>query len=111
MLSETGEMEYRFDFGFHRGDYWLDGEHKMERYRDGKKAFARYLDIQRNGHKAEDELRAKNMLPDETSFLCTVDILQDGEINMAAVLAFVFDAFEILNEEYKKEHGIQDESS
>ena len=50
-------MKYYFDFGFaDKQHMWYNGEHKQERYRDGKQAFARYIQIQRNGKNAEKDL-------------------------------------------------------
>ena len=96
------DMQYYFDYGFAKDQRWLDGQHKKESYDDGKLAFQRYLEIQRNGQKAEKDLREKNMLPEGNHFFCTVDIRHNGEWNFAACFKFFTDAFEILNSEQKQ---------
>ena len=93
-------MDYRFDYGFVKDNKWLDGQHKQERYSDGKRAFARYIEIQRNGKKAEEDLKAKGMLPEGNKFICTIDIYLNGEYNGAATFEFFWDAFCVLNQEY-----------
>lgn len=95
-------MEYYFSFGFAKDHKWLDGTHKEEKYENGKQAFARYIEIQRNGKKAEEELTKSGMLPDGNHFLCTVDIYHNGEYNLAASFAFFNDAFDVLNEEEER---------
>lgn len=95
-------MEYYFSFGFAKDHKWLDGTHKEEKYENGKQAFARYIEIQRNGKKAEEELTKNGMLPDGNHFLCTVDIYHNGEYNLAASFAFFNDAFDVLNGEVQQ---------
>lgn len=92
-------MTYYFNYGFVKDRQWLDGAHKKEQYEDGKQAFARYIEIQRNGKQAEKDLKEKGMLPEGNRFLCTVDIYHNGEYNFAATLSFFCDAFEVLNGE------------
>jgi hypothetical protein len=96
-------MKYYFDFGFaDKQHVWYNGEHKQERYKDGKQAFARYIEIQRNGKKAEQDLKAKNLLPEDYTFECTIDIFKDDdEYCLEASLAFFYDAFQVLNAEHK----------
>ena len=95
-------MLYFFDYGFAKDRKWLDGQHKKEKYDDGKQAFARYLEIQRKGKKAEAELKEKGMLPEGNTFLCTVDIFHNGEYNFGATFNFFLDAFDVLNGEQPK---------
>ena len=91
-------MKYYFDYGFAKDNKWLDGQHKLEVYEDGKQAFARYIQIQMNGKKAEMDLKAKNMLPEGNKFLCTIDVFNNGEYNLGASLAFFEDAFNVLKD-------------
>lgn len=91
-------MTYYFDYGFVKDRQWLDGAHKQESYENGKQAFERYCEIQRNGKKAEEALKQRNMLPEGNRFLCTLDIRDNkGEYNLAACMQFFFDAFDALN--------------
>lgn len=93
-------MQYFFDYGFAKDRQWLDGVHNKEQYENGKQAFARYIEIQRNGKKAEENMKARGMLPDGNRFLCTLDIRDNkGKYNLAACMQFFFDAFNVLNEE------------
>jgi len=91
-------MIYFFDYGFAKDGKWLDGQHRREKYEDGKQAFARYIQIQMNGKKAEMDLKAKNMLPEGNKFLCTIDVFNNGEYNLSASLAFFEDAFNVLKD-------------
>ena len=77
-------MKYYFDYGFAKDNKWLDGQHKLEVYEDGKQAFARYIQIQMNGKK--------------NKFLCTIDVFNNGEYNLGASLAFFEDAFNVLKD-------------
>ena len=95
-------MDYYFDYGFIKDRKWLDGQHKKEQYSDGKQALARYIEIQRNGKKLEEEMKASGMLPDGNRFFCTLDIFHNGEYNLSACLAFHERAFNELNKEHKK---------
>ncbi len=92
-------MTYCFDYGFVKDRKWLDRAHKKETYENGKQAFARYLEIQRKGKKAEEELRKKGVLPEGNHFLCTLDVIKDGEYNLVASMKFFFDAWDILHAE------------
>lgn len=91
-------MKYYFDYGFAKDNKWLDGQHKLEVYEDGKRAFARYIEIQMNGKKAEMDLKAKNMLPEGNKFLCTIDVFNNEEYSLGASLAFFEDAFNVLKD-------------
>lgn len=92
-------MQYFFDYGFVKDQQWLDGVHKKEQYENGKQAFARYLEIQRKGKAAEEEMKKKGMLPEGNRFLCSLDIRHNGEYNLAACMKFFFDAWDILHAE------------
>lgn len=93
-------MKYYFDYGFAKNERWLDGQHKREVYDNGKQAFARYIEIQMNGKKAEMDLMEKKMLPEGNHFICTIDVFNDGEYNLEASLAFFEDAFNVLKEKH-----------
>lgn len=96
-------MTYFFDYGFAKDRKWLDGTHKKEQYDDDRQAFVRYIEIQRNGKKAEEDLKKDGMLPEGNRFLCTVDIFHNGEYSLPASFEFVRRAFNVLNEEYKQQ--------
>ena len=91
-------MKYYFDYGFAKDGKWLDGQHKLESYDNDKQAFARYIEIQMKGRKAEMDLKAKNMLPEGNTFQCTIDVFHDGEYNLGASLAFFEAAFNVLKD-------------
>ena len=96
-------MRYFFDYVFAKENKWLDGTHKKEQYDDDRQAFVRYIEIQRNGKKAEADLKKDGMLPEGTRFLCTVDIFYNGEYSLPASFEFVRRAFNVLNEGYKQQ--------
>lgn len=96
-------MKYLFDYGFAKDYSWLDGQHKREIYEDGKEAFARYIEIQMNGKKAEIDLEEQGMLPEGNRFVCTVDVFKDGEPCLEASLAFFEDAFNVLKNQSSTE--------
>ncbi len=92
-------MTYYFDYGLQKDGNWLEGIHKEESYTDGKRAFARFIEIQRNGKRIEKDLADKNLLPKGNKFLCVLDIEHNGESNLSAAIAFAKDAFDILKNE------------